>query len=158
MSLAKQIGVTQKEAGEYIDNYFERYSGVRKFLEGYKEMAHEKGYIETIFGRRVHFPNINASMPMLKAGAERAAINAPLQGSNADIIKKAMLQIEPEFEKHGLMSKMIMQVHDELVFEVPEAEVEKATEVVKNVMESIVKLDVPLKVDVGIANNWEEAH
>lgn len=158
VSLAKQIGVTQKEAGEYIDNYFERYSGVRKFLEGYKEMAHDKGYIETIFGRRVHFPNINASMPMLKAGAERAAINAPLQGSNADIIKKAMLQIEPEFEKQGLKSKMIMQVHDELVFEVPENEVDKTTEVVKNVMENVVKLDVPLKVDVGIANNWEEAH
>lgn len=95
---------------------------------------------------------------MLKAGAERAAINAPLQGSNADIIKKAMLQIEPEFEKHGLKSKMIMQVHDELVFEVPENEVDKTTEIVKNVMENVVKLDVPLKVDVGIANNWEEAH
>ncbi|PPR15010.1 MAG: DNA polymerase I [Proteobacteria bacterium] len=158
VSLAKQIGVTQKEAGEYIDNYFERYSGVRKFLEGYKEMAHDKGYIETIFGRRVHFPNINSTMPMLKAGAERAAINAPLQGSNADIIKKAMLQIEPEFEKHGLKSKMIMQVHDELVFEVLENEVDKTTEIVKNVMENVVKLDVPLKVDVGIANNWEEAH
>lgn len=158
VSLAKQIGVSQKEAAEYIENYFERYGGVRRFLEGYKEMAHEKGFIETIFGRRVHFPNINAKMSMLKAGAERAAINAPLQGSNADIIKKAMLEMEPALKKEGLQATMIMQVHDELVFEVPEKEIEKTTAVVKDVMENIVELTVPLKVDVGIAKNWEEAH
>ena len=158
VSLAKQIGVSQKEAAEYIENYFERYAGVRRFLEGYKEMAHEKGYIETIFGRRVHFPNIEAKQPMLRAGAERAAINAPLQGSNADIIKKAMLEMEPALQKAGLAAKMLMQVHDELVFEVPENEVEDTEKLVKNVMEGVVELTVPLQVDVDTASNWEEAH
>jgi DNA polymerase-1 len=158
VSLAKQIGVTQKEAAEYIESYFERYGGVRKFLEGYKEMAHDKGYIETLLGRRVHFPNINAKQIMLKAGAERAAINAPLQGSNADIIKKAMISMQPELEKVGLKAKMIMQVHDELVLEVPKDEIEKTTAVVKEVMENVVSLDVPLKVDVGVAESWEAAH
>lgn len=158
VSLAKQIGVSQKEAAEYIENYFERYAGVRRFLEGYKEMAHEKGYIETIFGRRVHFPNIEAKQPMLRAGAERAAINAPLQGSNADIIKKAMLEMEPALQKAGLAAKMLMQVHDELVFEVPENEVEATEKLVKSVMEGVVELTVPLQVDVDTASNWEEAH
>lgn len=157
-SLAKHIGVTQAEAGTYIESYFERYSGVRSFLDGYKLKAHENGYIETIYGRRVHFPNISAKHPMLRAGAERAAINAPLQGANADIIKKVMIIIEDELEKLGLNCQMLMQVHDELVFEVPNDETAKTAQAIKDIMENIVTLTVPLRVDVGSATNWEEAH
>tara|TARA_R110000868_G_scaffold218576_1_gene468978 strand:+ start:122145 stop:124883 length:2739 start_codon:yes stop_codon:yes gene_type:complete len=157
-SLAKHIGVSQAEAGQYIDSYFERYGGVRAFLDGYKQDAHDKGYIETLFGRRVHFPNIEASHPMLRAGAERAAINAPLQGANADIIKKVMVIIEEELKKEGLKCELLMQVHDELVFEVPRDEIEKTTGKVRSIMENVTSLSVPLRVDVGVAVNWEEAH
>ena len=157
-SLARNIGVSKKEAAQYIENYFERYSGVRKFLEGYKERAHAFGYIETMFGRRVHFPDINAKHPMFRAGAERAAINAPLQGANADIIKMVMPKLEKQLKDAGFKTKMLLQVHDELVFEVPENEVAQVTDIICESMASAAQLSVPLKVGIDTANNWEDAH
>ena len=157
-SLAKHIGVSNDEAAKYIESYFSRYAGVRRYLEGFKEQAHDLGYIETMFGRRVHFPNINDRQPMMRAGSERAAINAPLQGANADIIKMVMPKIEKALIDGGYKAKMLLQVHDELVFEVPDAEVEVVTKLVTDLMTNVVKLDVPLDVGADVADNWEEAH
>lgn len=157
-SLAKHLGIEHDEAESYINSYFERYAGVRRYLEGFKEQAHDKGYIETMFGRRVHFPNINAKQAMMRAGSERAAINAPLQGANADIIKMVMPRIEEAFLEKGLKTKMLLQVHDELVFEVPEDELEQVIPLVRDIMAHIVDLEVPLDVGIDVADNWEEAH
>ncbi len=157
-SLSKQIGVSTKEAKAYIDAYFERYSGVKPFMDKTIEDCKEKGYVETIFGRRNHIPNINSSNGMMRSGAERAAINAPLQGANADIIKRAMRNIQNRLEEENLETKMLMQVHDELVFEVPQHELEKAKALVLQEMESVTKLSVPLSVGIDIGDNWQQAH
>jgi DNA polymerase-1 len=160
--LAQQLGVPQGEASEYIKRYFQRFPGIRDYMERMKEKAREKGYVETLFGRRVHIPGIKDVNAARRAFSERAAINAPLQGSAADIIKRAMRRIPPAFAKAGLKSRMLLQVHDELVFEAPESEVEATKKLAKEVMENacapVLSLSVPLVVETGAATNWDEAH
>lgn len=156
--LAKQIGVDRAEAAHYIERYFTRYPGVLDYMERTRKQARQQGYVETLFGRRLNLPDINASNMMRQKAAERTAINAPMQGTAADLIKKAMLavaawqdsQIQP-------MARMIMQVHDELVFEVRDDKVETARPIIKQLMEQAVELSVPLIVSIGIGQNWDEA-
>jgi len=160
--LARQIGTEPGVAKKYIDAYFERYPGIRDYMTETKNSARELGYVTTIFGRRVHIPGIKDSNPARRAFSERAAINAPIQGSAADVIKRAMVRINPALEEAGLKAKMLLQVHDELLFEVPEAELEETTEVVRRVMEGaadpVVALSVPLVADAGTGDSWSEAH
>jgi DNA polymerase-1 len=156
--LAKQIGVAREEAQAYIDLYFQRYPGVLDYMERTRALAHEQGYVATIFGRRLYLPEINASNKMRQNAAERTAINAPMQGSAADIIKKAMLAASNWQVNHSPKARMVMQVHDELVFEVHKSELESAKDKIKDLMENAVKLSVPLKVSIGIGDNWDEAH
>ncbi|UUX51836.1 DNA polymerase I [Nisaea acidiphila] len=160
--LARQIGTEPGVAKKYIDAYFERFPGIRDYMNETKAAARETGYVTTIFGRRVHIPGIKDNNPARRAFSERAAINAPIQGSAADVIKRAMVRINPALADAGLAAKMLLQVHDELLFEVPEAEIEKTTEVVRRVMESaaepVVELSVPLVADAGTGDSWAEAH
>ena len=155
--LARQIGVGRKEAQEYIDIYFERYPGVRDYMERTRDVAAKQGYVETLFGRRLHLPEINSSNGMRRQAAERTAINAPMQGTAADIIKRAMVKMF-DWVSQETDIKMIMQVHDELVFEVPEDQLEDCKAKIKTIMEAAADLDVPLVVDVGCGANWDEAH
>ena len=156
--LAKQIDVSRTEAKQYIDGYFENYPGVLRFMDETKERAKEQGFVETILGRRLYLPQINAKNKMLQQHALRTAINAPMQGSSADIIKKAMLDIQSwiDREKNGV--KMIMQVHDELVFELQADKAKEYGEIIRTMMSDTLKLSIPLEVDVGIGLNWQEAH
>ena len=160
--LGAQLGIDPKEAGEYIKKYFERFPGIRAYMNETREFCRQHGYVETLFGRKCHYPEIKNSNPSIRAFNERAAINARLQGSAADIIRRAMIRIEPELEKAKLKAQMLLQVHDELIFEVPEDEVAKTLPVVKRVMEKApepaVMLKVPLQVDARAADNWDEAH
>ena len=156
--LAQQLGIPQGEAQAYIAAYFERYPGIRAYMDRTKQEARERGFVETIFGRRCWVPGIKDSNPARRAFAERQAINAPLQGSAADIIKRAMARIPDALAAAGLGATMLLQVHDELVFEVPEAEVETTAATVKRVMEGAAHLSVPLVVDTGVARDWEAAH
>ncbi len=160
--LANQLGIERTEAGEYIKKYFERFPGIRDYMDRTKEDCRRDGYVTTIFGRKCHYPEIKNSNPSIRAFNERAAINARLQGTAADIIRRAMIRIEPELEKAELSAQMLLQVHDELIFEVPEGEVEKTVPVVKRVMENApepaVMLSVPLQVEARAADNWDEAH
>jgi len=161
--LANQLGIGKDEAGAYIKTYFERFPGIRDYMEGTKKRAHERGYVETIFGRRIHYPEINTKNPSVRGNLERAAINAPIQGSAADIIRRAMIRMPHALTAAGLKSaRMLLQVHDELVFEVAEAEVEKTLKTVTKVMEGAalpaVALKVPIHVDAKAADNWEAAH
>ncbi|WPE18111.1 DNA polymerase I [Candidatus Thioglobus autotrophicus] len=156
--LAKQIDVSRTEAKEYIDAYFENYPGVAQYMEDTQESAKIQGYVETIMGRRLYLPQINAKNKMLQQHALRTAINAPMQGSSADIIKKAMLDVHDWIGKNNNDIKMIMQVHDELVFEVSADQVEVFSQKIKDLMEGAVLLDIPLKVDVGTGNSWQQAH
>ena len=156
--LAKQIDVSRTEAKQYIDGYFENYPGVLKFMEETKEKAKSQGYVETVLGRRLYLPQINSKNKMLQQHALRTAINAPMQGSSADIIKKAMLDIQSWIDKENLKIKMFMQVHDELVFEL-DAEMSGAYAIdIKALMSNALKLSIPLEVDVGMGSNWQEAH
>ena len=156
--LAKQIDVSRTEAKQYIDGYFENYPGVLKFMEETKEKAKSQGYVETVLGRRLYLPQINSKNKMLQQHALRTAINAPMQGSSADIIKKAMLDIQSWIDKENLKIKMFMQVHDELVFEL-DAKMSDAYAIdIKALMSNALKLSIPLEVDVGIGSNWQEAH
>jgi len=155
--LAKQLGVSRKEASDYMKRYFEQYPKVSEFMKTIKEQAKENAYVDTLFGRRLYFPEIKNRNGRIRAGAERAAINAPMQGTAADIIKKAMLAVYAEIKDNPDI-RMIMQVHDELVFEVRNEKVDELTALVKELMEKAVKLDIPLKVDTGVGNNWDEAH
>ena len=160
--LAKQLNVSRSEAQEYVNLYFSRYPGVQDYMENTREKAREQGYVETLFGRRLHLPEINSSNGMRRAYAERTAINAPMQGTAADIIKLAMISVNDwlheEYWQQPAQTKMIMQVHDELVFEVPEDDIKRIeTEIVKR-MTNAASLDVPLIVDTGIGINWDEAH
>ena len=157
-SLARQIGVSKPEATDYINRYFIRYDGIKDFLDTQIEFAQEKGYVETLMGRRVHLPDINSKHGGLRAGAERAAINAPLQGSNADIIKFIMPKIQARLQKDDFKTQMLLQVHDELVFDVPPLELEDVRPIIKQMMETAVTLSVPLQVGTGTGNNWEDAH
>ncbi|MFB9909937.1 DNA polymerase I [Rhizobium paknamense] len=162
--LANQLSIERSEAGDYIKRYFERFPGIRDYMENTKAFAREHGYVETIFGRRAHYPEIKSSNPSMRAFNERAAINAPIQGSAADIIRRAMIQIEPALEKAGLSERvrMLLQVHDELIFEVEDDAVDAAMPVITATMEQAampaVAMRVPLKVDARAANNWDEAH
>ncbi|KEA62408.1 DNA polymerase I [Marinobacterium lacunae] len=156
--LAKQLGLGRKEAQTYIDHYFETYPGVQRYMDSTREKAREQGYVETIFGRRLYLPEINARNPMSRQAAERTAINAPMQGTAADIIKKAMVSVDNWLRQSGFDARMIMQVHDELVFEVRESEVDAFLAQVHPLMEKTVQLDVPLLVEAQAGDNWEQAH
>lgn len=156
--LAKQLQVDRNQASLYIEKYFNRYAGVKNFMDNTRIEASKKGFVETLIGRRLYLPNINSSNKRLKNAAERTAINAPMQGSAADLIKKAMLDLDKAIKKSNLDIKMLMQVHDELVFEVAENQITQASELIKKTMQTTMKLDIPLLVDIGIGNNWQEAH
>lgn len=160
--LANQLSIPRSEAGDYIKQYFERFPGIRDYMEGTKEFCREHGYVETIFGRRAHYPEIKSSNPQHRAFNERAAINAPIQGSAADIIRRAMVRMDSALEQAGLAAQMLLQVHDELIFELPESEVEQTIPVVREVMENAampaISMAVPLAVDATAADNWDEAH
>ena len=156
--LTRQLGIPRHEAQAYLDTYFERYTGVREYMDSTKELAKQNLYVETILGRKLHVTEINASNGLRRQAAERAAINAPLQGSAADIIKKAMIDVDEWIGEDNLNIKMIMQVHDELIFEVKKDFAEEALTNVISLMESAVKLDIPLIVDANQGSNWNEAH
>jgi DNA polymerase-1 len=161
--LANQLGISRQEAGEYITTYFKRFPGIRDYMERTKKFAHEHGYVETVFGRRIHYPEINTKNPSMRSFLERASINAPIQGSAADIIRRAMVRMPPALAAAGLQhTTMLLQVHDELIFEARQAEIEKALPLVRRVMEEApepaVKFSVPIHVDAKAAANWEAAH
>lgn len=156
--LSRQLNIPRKESQKYMDLYFERYPGVLEYMERTRAQAKEQGYVETLDGRRLYLPDINSSNGARRAGAERAAINAPMQGTAADIIKRAMIAVDAWLEADKPRVKMIMQVHDELVFEVHKDDVEAVSQKVHELMENSMKLDVPLLVEVGSGKNWDEAH
>lgn len=156
--LARQLGIPRGEAQRYMDLYFERYPGVLEYMARTREHAAEKGYVETLEGRRLWLPEINSRNGMRRKAAEREAINAPMQGTAADIIKKAMIAVDDWLQKENIDALMIMQVHDELVFEVRKEQQAEMAEKIRGLMEAAMKLDVPLKVDAGVGANWDEAH
>ncbi|WP_417798165.1 DNA polymerase I [Terasakiella pusilla] len=156
--LAKQLGITNDEAKDYITAYFEKYPGIRDFMDNAKEEAKEFGYVKTLFGRKCFIPGIDDKNGAIRAMAERAAINAPIQGGAADIIKRAMVRLPDALIAAGLSTKLLLQVHDELVLEVLPEEEQKTREILKDVMESAAQLSVPLVVDIGTGKNWQEAH
>ncbi|HEY4820166.1 MAG TPA: DNA polymerase, partial [Xanthobacteraceae bacterium] len=160
--LANQLGIEREEAGAYIKKYFERFPGIRDYMEATKEFCRKNLYVNTLFGRKCHYPDIVNSNASIRAFNERAAINARLQGTAADIIRRAMIRMEDAFATHQLNALMLLQVHDELVFEVPEDEVSRTIPVIKKVMEGAampaVAISVPLQVDARAADNWDEAH
>ncbi|PHN78910.1 DNA polymerase I [Pseudomonas syringae] len=156
--LAKQIGVDRKQSQAYVDRYFARYPGVLNYMERTRAQAAEQGFVETIFGRRLYLPDINAKNQSLRKGAERMAINAPMQGTAADIIKKAMVAVNGWLDESGLDARVILQVHDELVLEVREDLVDQISEQIRPHMSGAAELAVPLLVEVGVGNNWDEAH
>jgi DNA polymerase-1 len=156
--LGKDIGVDTKTAKAYIDTYFARYPGVRQYMDRTRAQAAEQGYVETFFGRRLYLPEINSNKPQERAAAERTAINAPMQGTAADIIKKAMVAVDEWLASSGLDAKVILQVHDELVLEVREDLVDQVSSDIRKHMSGAAQLNVPLLVEVGVGNNWDEAH
>ena len=156
--LARQLGIGNSEAGEYIDAYFEKYPGIRDYMERTKDQARQRGYVETLFGRKCHIKSINEKNPNVRGLVERAAINAPIQGGAADIIKRAMVRLPDALDGAKLKARMLLQVHDELIFEVPKKELDATRELVSGVMASAARLDVPLVVDTGAGDNWDEAH
>jgi DNA polymerase-1 len=160
--LANQLGIGRDEAGAYIKKYFERFPGIRDYMEESKAYAKQNGYVLTLFGRKCHYPDIRASNASIRAFNERAAINARLQGTAADIIRRAMVRMDDAFARHKLSARMLLQVHDELVFEVPDGEVAKTIPIVRKIMEEApmpaVSISVPLQVDARAADNWDEAH
>ena len=156
--LARQIKVDRKTAQSYIDRYFERYPGVLGYMDRVRKQAHDDEYVETLFGRRLYLPEINANNKMRQQAAERTAINAPMQGTAADIIKKAMINVSQWLTESTLDARIVMQVHDELVLEVREDLVDEVTAGLLEKMESAASLDVPLLVEAGVGNNWDEAH
>ncbi len=160
--LAAQLGISRGEAGDYIKTYFERFPGIKDYMEAIKREVHANGYVTTIFGRKAHYPDVNTNNPNMRNFYERAAINAPIQGSAADILRRAMLRMEDRLSAARLDAQMLLQVHDELIFEVPEDQVDATIPVVRDVMENacdpVLKLSVPLQVDARAADNWDEAH
>ena len=157
--LSKQLNIPRNEAQEYMDLYFERYPGVLKYMDDTRALAKEKGYVETVFGRRLYLPDIKASNGARRKGAERAAINAPMQGTAADIIKMAMIKVDEWIQSNSNDDiYMMMQVHDELVFEIKEDQVDTASEKIVSLMENAATLSVPLDVEAGQGKNWDEAH
>ena len=156
--LARQLGIARGEAAAYIAAYFERYPGIRDYMERARQEARRNGYVRTLFGRRCWVKGINDKNPAARGFAERVAVNAPLQGGAADIIKRAMIRLPGELQRRRLGARMLLQVHDELLFEVPSSEVEETGALIKQSMESVARLDVPLVVDIGVGCNWDEAH
>jgi DNA polymerase-1 len=160
--LALQLGIEQSEAKAYIEAYFQRYPGIRVYMDRTKRFARERGYVTTLFGRRCYMPGINDKNPARRSFMERASINAPLQGTAADIIKRAMIRIPPALQQRGLKAKMLLQVHDELVFEVPDGEIEEVSTIARAIMEKAHEparaLSVPLTCEAGVGTNWAEAH
>ena len=156
--LAQNLGIERATAQVYIDSYFSRYPGVKRYMDETRDKARAAGYVETVFGRRLRLPEIKSSNPARRQGAERAAINAPMQGTAADLIKLAMIAVQGWLDREKLKTLLIMQVHDELVLEVPEDELEEAKEKVRELMQNVAQLEVPLIVDVGVGDNWDQAH
>jgi DNA polymerase-1 len=156
--LSQALGIEQKAARDYIDRYFQRFAGVRRYMEATKAAAAQQGYVETLFGRRIVLPEIRGGNGPRRSAAERQAINAPMQGTAADLIKLAMVAVQAALDAQGLGTRMVMQVHDELVFEVPLAEVDWVRQQVPALMSGVARLDVPLLADVGVGPNWDEAH
>jgi DNA polymerase-1 len=156
--LAKRLGLERGIAQGYIDTYFARYPHVKIYMEETSRRAQQLGYVETLAGRRIYIPNIKAKNFMLRSAAERAAINAPIQGTAADIIKMAMINIDVWLRSNKTSAKMVMQVHDELVFECVENEVDSIMQTIRKHMENVVQLDVPLLVSIGSGDNWDAAH
>ena len=156
--LAQSLGIERGAAAAYIERYFERFAGVRRYMDQTKESARAKGYVETLFGRRIYLPEINGGNGPRKSGAERQAINAPMQGTAADLIKFAMIAVQGTLDREQRATKMIMQVHDELVFDVPAAELDWARAEVPRIMASVAQFEVPLLAEVGVGRNWDEAH
>jgi DNA polymerase-1 len=156
--LSEELGIDHKAAKNYIDAYYNRYQGVARYKEEMITMAREKGYVTTLFNRRRYLPDIHHAQQRIRAEAERMAINTPIQGTAADLIKKAMINIHSRLKRENLRSRMILQVHDELLFEVPKSEVDHVRFMVQEEMEGVHPLDVPLTVDIKMGNNWDEAH
>jgi DNA polymerase-1 len=156
--LARQLNVPRGQAQEYIDLYFERYPGVKAFMDDIRDKAKKQGFVETVFGRRLYLPEIDSRNPQRRQYAERTAINAPMQGTAADIIKRAMITVQDWLLSSKPGARMIMQVHDELVFEVEKDAVNTVRDKVVALMEDAADLDVALKVDAGAGKNWDEAH
>ncbi|MTI01155.1 DNA polymerase I [Roseibium sp. RKSG952] len=160
--LAAQLGISRGEASDYIKTYFERFPGIKEYMDTIKKQVHADGYVTTIFGRKAHYPEVNTKNPNMRSFYERAAINAPIQGSAADILRRAMVRMEDRLQSSGLDAQMLLQVHDELIFEVPADQVDRTIPVIRDVMENacdpVLKLSVPLQVDARAAENWDEAH
>jgi DNA polymerase-1 len=156
--LATQLNIERQAAQQFIDRYFARYPGVAAYMQRTRELAREQGYVETVFGRRLFLPDIRAASGPRRAGAERAAINAPMQGTAADLVKLAMVAVQEHLDRERLATRLILQVHDELVFEAPDGEVARLLHELPELMTSVAALRVPLKVDVGHGPNWEQAH
>jgi DNA polymerase-1 len=156
--LAREFGVPRAEAKRFIERYFARYPGIHEYIERTLEHGREHGYVTTLFGRRRTIPDLRAGQKNVQQAAERVAINTPVQGTAADIIKQAMVAIAAELAARGLGARMVLQVHDELMFEVPEAEVDEVRALVRERMEGVASLRVPLVVDVGAGTTWNEAH
>ena len=158
--LAKSLGIDNLSAKNFIDRYFAHYPGVAEYMQRTKEQAAQQGYVETLFGRRLYLPDIHAKNANARAGAERAAINAPMQGTASDLIKRAMIAVSHRLHSDGLQSKLIMQVHDELVLEVVESELETVKAMLPQVMAEVAqgRLNVPLLAEVGVGIDWDGAH
>jgi DNA polymerase-1 len=156
--LASQLNLERAAAQAYIDRYFARYPGVARYMEETRQVAREQGYVSTVFGRRLVLPEIHGRNPQRRQGAERAAINAPMQGTAADLIKLSMIAVQGWLDDQQMQTRLLMQVHDELVLEVPEAELSSVRQMLPKLMEEVAKLKVPLKVGVGVGPNWEAAH
>ncbi len=156
--LARQLGISRAQAQDYVNLYFARYPGVKAYMDATRAQAQEKGYVETVFGRRLYLPEINARQAPRRQYAERSAINAPMQGTAADIIKKAMIAVDTWLQEEKVDARLIMQVHDELVLEVRRDQADQVKARIIELMNGAAHLEAPLKVDVGVGNNWDEAH
>ena len=156
--LSRQLEIERSAAAQYIERYFARYPGVKAYMDRTRELARERGFVETVFGRRLYLPDIRSGSPVRRQGAERAAINAPMQGTAADLIKMAMIRVQHWLHDQRLHAKLVMQVHDELVLEVPGEEVERVRTELPRLMSGVAQLAVPLLVEVGVGENWDKAH
>jgi DNA polymerase-1 len=156
--LARNLGIDNTAARNYIARYFDRYPGVARYMDDIREQARQQGYVETVFGRRLYLPDIRGGNGPRRAAAERAAINAPMQGTAADLIKMAMVKVQQGLQDERRATCMVMQVHDELIFEVPEAEADWARQIIPAWMAGVAQLKVPLVADAGLGSNWDRAH
>jgi DNA polymerase-1 len=156
--VAQNLGIDRGTAQTYVDRYFARFPGAKRYMDETRARARELGYVETLFGRRLWLPELKSGAPVRRQAAERAAINAPMQGTAADLIKLAMIAVQQFVAAQKLKTMLIMQVHDELVLEVPQAELEMVKTKLPELMQSVTKLEVPLVVEVGVGDNWDKAH